>query len=348
MFKRSSLEKQIETDLCAASSDTKVKKYKDIYTDFITDLINKLKEEALYSNNDKIEIEKIKKLEEYHAEWEDTIDKIERLDIAIRYETNSLLFESYRYSKALDQGKMTKALPFSAAWGYDLMCDIGPVPLKIQQKAFKITSLFAALGNRIMQIYDLRDKVKCLFTDSRWNDDINKLLHNFFNNIGSKGYTELIEDEVVKPIIKAIRKEKSNQRITQKELVPIIQKEFVAYVKAHRVEVPHFKKMLTQNAIIKMLNDWNSFLSKKKGKVIEKNKPYPGYPEILYDTDKNVKKWAKNTFAPYYIKDLYRRKNRAKKTDALDGPHYGGDEGELKIDEERSTENTGIYFDDPE
>lgn len=343
MIKRILLNEQVDYEVY--SHIVTARNYKSIYIDFITELINKLKDTQLYSEKDKIEIEKIKKLEEYHAEWEETINKIEELDIAIRYETNCLLLELCCYSGANNQKQIT-AIPFSAAWGYEFKCDLGTVPEIIQEKVFKITSLFAALGNRLIQISDLQEKIKGLFADSRWNNDINNFLHDLFRNLDNKVVTDAVEKTILEPIIKSIRKEKNKQPFTQAELTKFIREEFGAYVKEKHVKLPDFKKILTKSAIVKMLNNWNSFLKKKKGKIIQKNKPYPGYPDVLYDTEIDARKWAKNTFAPCYLKDLQKRKNRAKKTDALDGPHYGGDEGEQKIDEERSTENTDIFFDE--
>ena len=343
MFRRTTLNEQVDHE---ESHSVTARNYKNIYIDFITELINKLKDTQLYSEKDKIEIEKIKKLEEYQAEWEETIKKIEDIDIAIRYETNSLLVESC--CSGINNQKKTKAEPFSAAWGYDFLCNFGPVPGVIQEKVFKITSLFVALGNRIMQIYNLQDKIKGLFADSHWNNDISDYLHHIFKELDNKDVTTYIEKTIIEPIIKSIRKEKRNQPFTQSELTKIIQEEFATYVKENHVKLPDLKKIATEFAIIKMLNNWNSFLKNKKGKIIDKNKPYPGYPDVLYDTELDARKWAKNTFAPCYLKDLQKRKNRAKKTDALDGPHYGGDEGEQKIDKERSVENTDIFFDESE
>ena len=344
MIKRTSVNEQINYKVYR--HNITARNYKDIYIDFITELINKLKDTQLYSEKDKIEIDKIKKFEEYHVEWEETIKKIEEIDIAIRYETNCLLVELCCSSPSSQ--KKTEAIPFSAAWGYEFMSNVGLVPGIIQEKVFKITSLFAALGNRIMQINDLQDKIKGLFADSRWNNDINDNLHNIYKTTDNKDVTEFVERMIIKPIIKSIRREKRNQPFTQPELTEFIQQESVSYVKEHKADIPHFKKMLTTYAIIKMLNNWNSFKKKKKGKVIDKNKPYPDYPDVLYYTEEEARNWVKTVFAPQYFKDLQKRKNRAKKTDALDGPHYGGDEGEQKIDEERSTENNDYYFDDLE
>ena len=311
MIKRVPLGEQRDNEF--SSHNVNARNYRDIYIDFITELINKLKCTQLYSERDKIEIEKIKKLEEYHAEWEETLEKIEEIDIAIRYETNMLLIESCCCSGTNSQ-KKTQAIPFSAAWGYEFQCNFGSVPEKIQEKAFKITSLFATLGNRIMQIYDLQEKVKDLFADSRWNNDINDHLHNVSKYLSNKYVMEFVEKTIIEPIIKSIRKEKSNKPFTQPELTKFIQEEFVSYVKENKVDIPRFKKILTTSAVINMLNNWNSFLKKnKKGKVIQKNKPYPGYPDVLYDTEIDARKWAKNTFAPCYLKDLQKRKNRAKK-----------------------------------
>lgn len=342
MIKRVPLKEQMMQSFDMSPVD----KYQNMYITFVTDLINSLKNKELYSECDIIKAENLKKLEKFHAEWEDIIDKFKELDNAIRFETNRLLVESSLCSSANNQRDRMKVMPFSAAWGWDFLCVTDSAPKTIQEIAFRITSLFALLGYRIMQIFDLQDKIKGLFAFSQGNKGIPNMFDSFKNEL--KNDMEHLQEEIVESITESIRNEKKNIRIKQERLTEIIQKGFVKYVKKNQVILPQYKKILTKSATIDMLNDWNSFLKKKKGKVTDKNRPCPGYPEVLYGTEKDAERWIQEEFAKYYINKLKKRKNRAKKTDALDGPHYGGNDGEQKIDEEKSIENTDIYFDDQE
>ena len=72
-----------------------VDKYKDMYTTFTENLINSFKDNELWSGNDIIEAEKIKKLEEYRAELEGNIDRLKELDNASSESLdNALVFDT--------------------------------------------------------------------------------------------------------------------------------------------------------------------------------------------------------------------------------------------------------------
>jgi len=313
-FKRTDFVSQINLNSCLLEAITN----RDRYDNFLSRIYRMWEETILSIDFGRLNDKKLKKLDEFHDEWDKLVYSIKEIDLAIRTEINLILiFVSSETNKNTAKADLTQLLTYETDYtnSYEINSSFSSpgqtaqrrqISAKFQSSIFRLLRLCIVLNDKVIAIMYFLQKARNEFCTTETNASMMEetiRANNETDDPFVKQYLEIMQQNF-SSLAKKIDKRNTIEGckpISQKRCAELIVDELDA-------EFPRISKQ----SIKRMLSDWDTGRRKPvRDYFIFKNSG----DEVLFSN------WAKVFFASYYRlerRGKYQRKKTTHSQHALD------------------------------